>query len=97
LIAFVVCIAVIPKAIMTLSRIDSAVIKAENSLSEIDLMAKEVTDATSTLNEFVSGNSSTMTEAVTSLSKIDFEGLNKAIADLQDAAGPMAALMKRFR
>ena len=60
-------------------------------------MTKGITSATDSLNELVAGNSASLTEAVTSLSRIDFDGLNKAITDLQDAAGPMAALMKRFR
>ena len=94
---FLVCVIIVPKAITTLSHINSVSVRAESSLDEIDIMAKGVTSATDSLNELVSGNSGSLTQAVTSLSQIDFEGLNKAITDLQDAAGPMAALMKRFR
>lgn len=94
---FLVCVIIVPKAITTLSHINSVSVKAENSLDEIDVMTKGITSATDSLNELVSGNSASLTEAVTSLSQIDFDGLNQAIRDLQDAAGPMAALMKRFR
>lgn len=97
LVVFLTCIIVVPKAITTLSHINSVSVKAENSLDEIDVMTKGITSATDSLNELVSGNSASLTEAVTSLSQIDFDGLNQAIRDLQDAAGPMAALMKRFR
>ncbi|MBO4912734.1 MAG: hypothetical protein J5504_08415 [Butyrivibrio sp.] len=97
LVIFITCIIIVPKAITTLSRINNISVRAESSLDEIDIMAKGVTSATDSLNELVSGNSGSLTQAVTSLSQIDFEGLNKAITDLQDAAGPMAALMKRFR
>ena len=97
LVVFLTCIIVVPKAMTTLSHINNVSVKAENSLDEIDVMTKGITSATDSLNELVAGNSASLTEAVTSLSRIDFDGLNKAITDLQDAAGPMAALMKRFR
>lgn len=97
LVVFLTCIIVVPKAMTTLSHINNVSVKAENSLDEIDVMTKGITSATDSLNELVSGNSASLTEAVTSLSQIDFDGLNQAIRDLQDAAGPMAALMKRFR
>ena len=97
LVVFLTCIIVVPKAMTTLSHINNVSVKAENSLDEIDVMTKGITSATDSLNELVAGNSASLTEAVTSLSRIDFDGLNKAITDLQDAAGPLAALMKRFR
>lgn len=97
LVVLLTCVIIVPKAIVTLSRINSVSVKAESSLDEIDLMAKGVKSATDSLNELVSGNSGSLTQAVTSLSQIDIEGLNRAITDLQDAAGPMASLMKGFR
>ena len=38
-----------------------------------------------------------MTGAVQSIEDIDFEGLNKAIQDLQDAVGPFAKTMRMFK
>ena len=48
------------------------------------------------MNKLVDDNGSNLAAAVKSLSEIDFEGLNKAITDLQDAVGPMASLMKKL-
>jgi len=42
-------------------------------------------------------NSQSLTDAVEKMNNIDFEGLNKAIQDLQDAVGPFANLMKKFK
>ena len=81
----------------TLTNINNAAVKAGSSLDDIDTMTEDITTATNNLNELVSNNSVKLTDAVTSLSQIDFEGLNKAITDLQTAVGPMANLMKGFR
>ena len=48
------------------------------------------------IKEFVDDNGENLAAAVKSLSEIDFEGLNKAITDLQDAVGPLASLMKKL-
>ena len=42
-------------------------------------------------------NGEAMTGAVQSIEDIDFEGLNKAIQDLQDAVGPFAKTMRMFK
>ena len=49
------------------------------------------------LNGFVTDNAQTLTDAATDISNIDFEGLNGAIRDLQDAVGPFAKMMNRFK
>ena len=94
---FTACLIVVPKAVTTLTNINNAAVKAGSSLDDIDTMTEDITTATNNLNELVSNNSVKLTDAVTSLSQIDFEGLNKAITDLQTAVGPMANLMKGFR
>lgn len=94
---FTACLIVVPKAMTTLTNINNAAVKAGSSLDDIDTMTEDITTATNNLNELVSNNSVKLTDAVTSLSQIDFEGLNKAITDLQTAVGPMANLMKGFR
>ena len=94
---FTACLIVVPKAMTTLTNINNAAVKAGSSLDDIDTMTEDITTATNNLNELVSNNSVKLTDAVTSLSHIDFEGLNKAFTDLQTAVGPMANLMKGFR
>lgn len=94
---FTACLIVVPKAMTTLTNINNVAVKAGSSLDDIDTMTEDITTATNNLNELVSNNSVKLTDAVTSLSQIDFEGLNKAITDLQTAVGPMANLMKGFR
>ena len=60
-------------------------------------MSNEVTSVSEGLNDFIIENAQTLTDAAQDISNIDFEGLNKAIQDLQDAVGPFANLMNRWK
>ncbi len=88
---------IIPAATSALVRANEVATDVENSLDNIDKMVAEMTDATVNLNKLVQDNSDTITGAVKELSEIDFDGLNKAIKDLQDAVGPVASFFKKFR
>ena len=48
------------------------------------------------MNTKLTENAQSLTDAVEKMNSIDFEGLNKAIQDLQDAVGPFASFMNRF-
>ena len=87
---------VIPKVSTTLSHINSVATKAETSLESVDKMTDSILKASENMNKLVDDNGENLAAAVKSLSEIDFEGLNKAISDLQDAVGPMAAFMKKL-
>ena len=88
---------VVPKVSTTLSHINSVAKKAETSLENVDTMSDSILKASENMNKLVDDNGANIASAVKSLSEIDFEGLNKAITDLQDAVGPMASFMKKFR
>ena len=60
-------------------------------------MAADVSNSAAKFDKLLDSNATEMTEAVKSISEIDFDGLNKAIKDLQDAVGPMATFMNKFR
>lgn len=90
-----VCI-LVPKITTTLENINSVTQKVETSLGNIDDMATGITDATANLNKLVNDNATELTDAVEKLSQIDYEGLNKAIHDLEDTVGPFASFMNRF-
>ncbi|SFU58632.1 hypothetical protein [Butyrivibrio sp. INlla21] len=87
---------VIPKVSTTLSHINSVATKAETSIESIDKMTDSILKASENMNKLVDDNGENLAAAVKSLSEIDFEGLNKAITDLQDAVGPLASLMKKL-
>ena len=70
---------------------------ANNALDDVDMMAKSIIDTSDSLKEFITENGEAMTGAVQSIEDIDFEGLNKAIQDLQDAVGPFAKTMRMFK
>ena len=93
----IICVLiVIPKVSTTLSHINSVATKAETSIESIDKMTDSILKASENMNKLVDDNGENLAAAVKSLSEIDFEGLNKAISDLQDAVGPMAAFMKKL-
>ncbi len=87
----------VPKITNTLENINSVTQKVETSLGNIDDMATGITDATANLNKLVNDNATELTDAVEKLSQIDYEGLNRAIQDLEDTVGPFASFMNRFK
>ena len=87
----------VPKVTKTLDHINNVAIKAEESLGNVDTMAADVSNSAAKFDKLLDSNATEMTEAVKSISEIDFDGLNKAIKDLQDAVGPMATFMNKFR
>ncbi|MBO6241043.1 MAG: hypothetical protein J6O61_09495 [Butyrivibrio sp.] len=88
---------VIPKVRITLNHINDTAIQAQASLNEANTMISSITKASENLNSLVDENGEGLTNAVKALSEIDFEGLNEAIKDLQDAVGPLASFMSRFK
>ncbi|WP_029231555.1 hypothetical protein [Butyrivibrio sp. VCB2006] len=87
----------IPRVTTTLSHINSVAVKAEASLDKVDTMTSDISGSAQNFDKLLNDNGKKLTDAVTSISEIDFEGLNTAIKDLQDAVGPMATFMNRFR
>ena len=87
----------VPKALDTLANLNATVDQAQASLKEIDTMVAEMTDASASLNELVDNNEKSLTDAIEKMAGVDYDGLNKAITDLQDAVGPMASFFNRFR
>lgn len=94
---------VVPKATSALNAIDAAAKSSEETLAnasatllEVNEMADSVTKTSDELSDFVNDNKDVMMESLDKMSKIDFDGLNEAISDLQDAVGPFAKFMKSF-
>lgn len=96
-IVLVTMVIVIPQLEATLNHINDTAIKAQDSLNEANTMITSITEASENFDSLVAKNGEGLTSAVESMSKIDFEGLNEAIKDLQDAIGPLAAFMSKFR
>lgn len=88
---------VVPMVQTTLEHINDTAIKAQESLVQVDEMTAGLNEASKNLNKLVDENAEVMTDAVKSISEIDFEGLNQAITDLQGAVGPLANFFGRFK
>ena len=96
-VVLVAMIVLVPKVTMTLTNIDKMVADASSSVENINAMVAEMTEASKNLNQLVNDNTEPLTQAVNNMAGIDFEGLNKAISDLQATVGPMAQFFSRFR
>ncbi len=97
LVVLIVALILVPQVELTLSNINQVANDAQEAIGNVDTMVLEMTDASKNLNQLVGDNSEALTKAVTDMSNIDFEGLNKAIQDLQDTVGPMASFFNKFR
>ena len=104
LVVFVAAFVVIPKVNSVLRQADEVMTdaqgilqNADEAISNISAMSSEVTEVSHGLNVFITQNAETLTDAAKDISEIDFEGLNTAIRDLQDAVGPFAKMMNRFK
>ena len=99
LLATVIVVAsiLVPEATKTLNYIDEVAVKEQETLEEIDKVAASLVESSTNLNQLVESNAQEVTDAVKSISEIDFEGLNQAITDFQTAVGPLASFMSRFR
>lgn len=104
LVVFVAAFVVIPKVNSVLRQADEVMTdaqgilqNADEAISNISAMSSEVTEVSHGLNVFITQNAETLTDAAKDISEIDFEGLNTAIRDLQDAVGPFAKMINRFK
>lgn len=88
---------VVPMVETTLAHINDTAIKAQESLVQVDEMTDGLNEASKNLNKLVDENVEVVTDAVKSISEIDFEGLNQAITDLQGAVGPLANFFGKFK
>ena len=100
----VVTVMVVPGVFRLMNEVDMLVDSAEAlvetaeiSLGEISRMTVSLTETSTELGEFISGNSQTVSEAISGIQNIDVDTLNEAIKDLHDAVAPFASLMNRFK
>lgn len=100
----VAAIIIVPKVIATLSYVNSTAIAANDTLTQaneaiagINTMTSSITGTSDNMNSMLTDNSQALTDAVEKMNGIDFAGLNQAIQDLQDAVGPFASFMNKFK
>ena len=96
-VALVFALIVLPQIEITLNHVNDTALKAQETLSQAQTMVTSITEASGDFDDLLEKNGEGLTNAVQSLTEIDFEGLNTAIKDLQDAVGPLASFMSKFR
>ena len=89
----------VPMGIHTILKVNKLVDDANTVVTNIDgitddlnTMVSSVTTTSDNINTLLDDNSEDLTDAIKSLSEIDFEGLNTAISDLETAVKPLATL-----
>ncbi|MCR4591039.1 MAG: hypothetical protein K5668_09495 [Lachnospiraceae bacterium] len=99
----IVSFMIVPVAVETLKTANATIVIAQDALAKIDeemdninTMTSSITATSNNMNNMVIENSEELSKAVESMSNIDFEGLNKAIKDLEDAVGPFAKVTRLF-
>lgn len=81
----------------TMNEANAAILAAEQSMENVESMTDSIIETSNQLNAFVNENAESMATAVEQIGSIDFQGLNGAIKDLQDAVGPFANMMRKFQ
>ncbi len=111
LIFFILALVLVPRIVTVLADVDMLMREtgelveetdglmesAEDALADISQMSTEVTNVSTEMSSFLTQNAEALSDVASNISEIDFEGLNAAIQDLQDAVGPFANLMNRFK
>lgn len=92
-----IALKVVPKITTAIDNVNQVAVSAQNSLKDADEMIQSITTASENMNTLINENAEELTQSTKSMSEIDFEGLNQAIRDLQDAVGPVANFFNKFK
>ncbi len=104
----VVLVTLVPRAVSlidhlqtSLDAVDALVTEAGSLIEETSGDFTRLADSASELignaNTMITDNTDAVTETVRKLNEVDFDKLNKAIADLESAVEPLANLANLFR
>lgn len=92
-----VCILTVPRMFRLMDQTDAMVTSAETAIKEISEMTANITETSTGLNDFLTDNSQTISDAISGINGVDIATLNEAIRNLKDAVEPFANLMNRFK
>ena len=94
--SFIIALCIIlPPAVRAINHIDDAVTEAADTLEKADKAIDGVNSMTGQVTDFIETNSESVSESMKKLQDVDFDGLNKAISDLESVVSPMAKLFGR--
>lgn len=98
-VVLVAALILVPMAAYTINNANTLISNANDAVSgissatgELGTMITSVTTTSDNMNTLLEDNAEDLSDAVTSLSEVDFDGLNTAISDLQTAVKPFATL-----
>ena len=95
---------VVPKVFRFIGQLEETVMEVDNLLVDVKSITKDVNGLADNVNSLVDNtnnmvtdNMGAITEIVQSLNEIDFDTLNKAIADLSDVVEPLGNFARYFK
>lgn len=83
---------IVPPAVKTIKHADEAIVSASSTLSKADEAIDGINSMTGEVTEFIETNSEAVSGSMQKLQNIDFDGLNKAIQNLESVVEPLAKL-----
>lgn len=87
---------VVPNFLVTMENANIILVNAQKTLEDIETMSASITQTSEDLNKLVGDNAESLSASVQKLSEVDFESINQATRDLQDAVGPLADAMNKL-
>ena len=100
-VAAVCCAALLALSLLLVPKVLTVMDSMEEVMGNLETITSELSDAdiagmVRDLDALATGTESQLSEAMEKLNSIDFETLNKAIANLSDAVEPMARFFNIF-
>ncbi len=90
-------IAVVLCLVLLLPRARAELTHIESSLTAVDALVADAEVLIENANTMVTDNTEAVTETVQKLNEVDFDGLNDAIGNLNDAIAPLASFAGLFQ
>lgn len=97
-------VALVPKAMQTIGQANEILLQASETIELADTAIESVTEMSqsitfmgSNMDDFIADNAQSVQQVMKEMESIDFEGLNRAIKDLQDVVEPFAKFFGKFK
>ena len=96
LVGFLLAAAILAALVLLAPSVIKLADEVESSLSEVNRMTASAQELIGNANAMVTENTDAVSETIRKLNEVDFEGLNTAIHDLEDAVRPLAELARKL-
>ncbi len=96
LVSFLLVLGILAALVMVVPRVLKLADGAESTLAEVNRIAASAEELIGSANTMVTENTDAVTETIRKLNEVDFDSLNAAIRNLDDAVRPLAELARKL-